>query len=50
MTSPNLNLYSSATIHELEQIAITQYAISGYELMTRAGTVTFDFIQNKYLI
>ncbi|MDT8283232.1 MAG: NAD(P)H-hydrate dehydratase, partial [Gammaproteobacteria bacterium] len=44
---PN-KLYSVDAIVQLEQIAISQFGISAYELMQRAGQSVFDVIQHRY--
>ena len=41
-------LYSAEAIRNLENIAIKEYNIAGYELMKRAGKVLFNYFQDKY--
>ncbi|MDD2724475.1 MAG: NAD(P)H-hydrate dehydratase [Methylovulum sp.] len=41
-------LYSTAQIHELEDRAIYQCGISGFELMIRAGTEVFRYLRERW--
>lgn len=41
-------LYSTESIRKLENIAINEYNIAGYELMKRAGKALFNYFQDKY--
>lgn len=41
-------LYCVDSVIQLEQIAIREYSIPGYELMQRAGKAVFNVIQKKY--
>ncbi len=43
-------LYSAQSVRELEQLAIQQHGITGYELMKRAGRAVFEELQNRYPI
>lgn len=43
-----ITLYNSSQIKELERIAIQQYDISGFELMSRAGYQIFECLQQRY--
>jgi len=43
-----ITLYSSAQIQELEDRAIYQCGISGFELMTRAGAETFRYLRERW--
>jgi ADP-dependent NAD(P)H-hydrate dehydratase / NAD(P)H-hydrate epimerase len=45
MQSLPRQLYNVAQVKELERIAIENYGIAGYELMTRAGQAVFDLIK-----
>lgn len=42
------NLYCVESIIQLESIAIQQFDIPAYELMTRAGTAVFETIKTRY--
>jgi hydroxyethylthiazole kinase-like uncharacterized protein yjeF len=41
-------LYRAAQVRELDRIAIEEFNISGYELMSRAGSVVFEYIKGKW--
>lgn len=41
-------LYTAAQVRELDRIAIEEYGIAGYELMTRAGQAMFDLLLERY--
>lgn len=43
-----LQLYRAADVRALDRLAITQYGIPGFELMTRAGTAVFTSIRRNY--
>ena len=42
------NLYKVESVVKLEQIAINQYAIAGYELMKRAGKAVYQVLESNY--
>jgi len=42
------NLYKVESVVKLEQIAINQYAIPGYELMKRAGKAVYQVLESNY--
>lgn len=41
-------LYCTRQIQELERLAIQQYGIAGFELMTQAGSEVFQCLQNQW--
>lgn len=41
-------LYSAQATYNIDSIAINEYNIPGYELMTRAGQAVFNHLQNTY--
>jgi ADP-dependent NAD(P)H-hydrate dehydratase / NAD(P)H-hydrate epimerase len=41
-------LYTAAQVRELDRIAIEEFGIAGYELMTRAGQAVFDLLLKRY--
>lgn len=41
-------LYSTAAIRQLEQIAMNEYGISGYEMMNRAGKAALKILQQNF--
>ncbi|MDQ1362491.1 MAG: ADP-dependent NAD(P)H-hydrate dehydratase / NAD(P)H-hydrate epimerase [Pseudomonadota bacterium] len=41
-------LYSAAAVRELEQLAINECGISGYDLMNRAGAAVLAVVKEKY--
>lgn len=41
-------VYTSAQVRELDRLAIEDFGTPGYELMTRAGQITFDLIKEQY--
>lgn len=41
-------LYSATAVRELEQLAITECGISGYDLMSRAGAAVLAVVKSKY--
>jgi len=43
-----INLYNKQQIKELEQIAIDEFGISSFELMTRAGEQVFAYLRQHY--
>jgi len=43
-----VSLYSAQAVRELDSIAINEFGLDGYELMKRAGTVFFNYLQNTY--
>ena len=43
-------LYSADAARHLDAIAISEFKISGYELMKRAGKALFNHLQNRYPI
>ena len=45
MSEQRQTVYTSAQVRELDRIAIEDFGVSGYELMTRAGQATFDLIK-----
>jgi len=42
------NIYSADSVVQLEQLAIKQFGILGYELMKRAGQAVFDVLTSRY--
>ncbi len=45
-----INLYSAESVRKLDQLAIENYKIPGYELMCRAGEAVLDYLQDTYPI
>jgi len=43
-----IKLYNTKAVRNLDNIAINNFKISGYELMKRAGQAAFDYLQNTY--
>jgi len=43
----NQSLYTAAQVRELDRIVIEKFSISGYELMQRAGSFTYNIL-NKF--
>ena len=43
-----LKLYRAAQVRELDRIAIREYGIPGFELMSRAGQATFEYMINRW--
>lgn len=48
MSSLPTSLYKAAQIRELDRIAIEQYGIGGYTLMTRAAKASFDVLRQHW--
>jgi len=48
MNPQPIKLYSADAIRNLDNIAINEFKIPGYELMKRAGKATFNHFQNTY--
>ncbi len=42
------NLYRACDVRELDRIAIQEFGIPGIKLMTRAGTVTFEAMRERW--
>ncbi|VAW59295.1 NAD(P)H-hydrate epimerase / ADP-dependent (S)-NAD(P)H-hydrate dehydratase, partial [hydrothermal vent metagenome] len=43
-----INLYSAEAVRKLDSIAINEFGIPGYELMKRAGSAFFNYLQNTW--
>ena len=48
MNSIPTNLYSAETTRKLDQVAIEEFGIPGYELMAKAGKCVFDLMQQHF--
>lgn len=46
--NPQTAVYTTTQVRQLDNIAIQQYGIAGYDLMCRAGQAAFEFVKQRW--